>query len=86
MSIIHPLRNGRKKTSKPCRRRVIVKMLGRGLRYKAFQNRLHQMWARRGIMNIVNLGQEYYLVTFTCEEDQKLALMEGHWLIYDHYL
>lgn len=30
------------------------------------------------------MGQEYYLVTFTREEDQYTTLMEEAWLIYDH--
>ncbi|XP_058753890.1 uncharacterized protein LOC131627080 [Vicia villosa] len=34
----------------------------------------------------MDLGQEYYLVTFTIEEDQYFVLMDGPWLIYDHYL
>lgn len=41
------------------------------------------MWARRGDLSIVDLGQEYYLVTFGSEEDHDFALMEGPWLIYD---
>lgn len=65
---------------------VIIKMLERRIAYKVLENRVHQMWARRGILNIVDLGHEYYLVTFTSKEDQAFALMEGSWLIYDHYL
>ncbi|MCI03674.1 hypothetical protein A2U01_0024714, partial [Trifolium medium] len=29
---------------------------------------------------------DYNLTTFTSEEDQYTSLMEGPWLIYDHYL
>lgn len=36
------------------------------------------MWARNGALFMVDLGQDYYLVTFTCEEDQYAAVMEGH--------
>lgn len=34
----------------------------------------------------MNLGQEYYLVNFSCGEYQYVALMDDMWLIYDHYL
>lgn len=34
----------------------------------------------------MDLGQDFFLVTFTCEEDQEFALLEGPWMIYDHYL
>lgn len=33
----------------------------------------------------MDLGQDYYLLIFTCEEDQYSALIEGPWLIYDKY-
>lgn len=37
-------------------------------------------------MNIVNLGQEYYMVSFPSEEDQYMTLMDGPRLIYGNYL
>jgi hypothetical protein len=75
-----------KRIQKPWRKGVIVKMLGRKIGFKALENRLQQMWARSGVINIVDLGQDYYLVTFTSAADQDTALTEGPWLIYDHYL
>lgn len=58
------------------------------------ENRIAKPWKKgvivkmmgRGMLNRVNLGQDFYLVTFTIEEDQRYALLEGPWLIYDHYL
>ncbi|KAI5421884.1 hypothetical protein KIW84_045361 [Lathyrus oleraceus] len=44
------------------------------------------LWARKGVLSIVDLGQDYYLVTFSCEEHHQTTLMKGTWLIYDHYL
>lgn len=61
-------------------------MIGRRIGFKALENMLQQLWARRGVLNIVYISQDYYLVTFTNEEDQQTALMEGLWLIYDHCL
>ncbi|XP_058742270.1 uncharacterized protein LOC131614729 [Vicia villosa] len=75
-----------RRISIPWKKGVIVKMLGRRIGYKALENRLNQLWARNGCLSIVDLGQEYYLVTFTNKEDQYSALIDGAWLIYDHYL
>ncbi|XP_058733900.1 uncharacterized protein LOC131605574 [Vicia villosa] len=63
-------------------------MLGRHIEFKVLENRMQQMWAQKGIINIIDLGQEFFLVTFTSEEGQEFALMEGSWswMIYDHYL
>lgn len=44
------------------------------------------MWERIGVLSIIDLGQDYYLVTFTSEEDQTFVLQAGPWLIYDNYL
>jgi hypothetical protein len=44
------------------------------------------MWVRKGVISIIDLGNDYYLVAFTHEDDQYAALMDGPWFIYDHYL
>lgn len=66
-----------KRIVQPWKRGVIVKMLGRRISYKALENRIHLMWAKNGTLSIVDLGQDYYLVTFTSEYDQNVALMDG---------
>jgi hypothetical protein len=65
---------------------VIVKLLGRKIGYKALENQLKQMWVRRGVIQIVDLSHDFYLVTFTSSEDQYRAIAERPWMIYDHYL
>ncbi|XP_058776020.1 uncharacterized protein LOC131650323 [Vicia villosa] len=70
----------------PWRKGVIVKMLGKRIGYKALENRLNQMWARHENLSIVDLGNDYFTVSFSSDNDQYVALMEGPWLIYDHYL
>jgi hypothetical protein len=75
-----------KRIYRPWKRGVIVKLLGRRIGYKALETRLKQMWVRKGIINIIDLGNDYYLVAFSHQEDQYAALMNGPWFIYDHYL
>lgn len=68
-----------KKIVGPWMKGVIVKMLREHIGYRALENRLNQMWARNEILNIVDLGQKYYMVSFTSKEDQYTTLMEGSW-------
>ncbi|WJX69456.1 hypothetical protein P8452_53697 [Trifolium repens] len=75
-----------KRIFRPWRRGVIVKLLGRRIGYKALETRLKQMWVRKGVINIIDLSNDYFLVAFSNEEDQYAALMDGPWFIYDHYL
>lgn len=56
---------------------IIVKMLERKIGYKALETRLCQMWVRNGVISIVDLGNEYFLIAFSHEEDKSVALMEG---------
>lgn len=61
-------------------------MFGRMIGFKALENRLQQIWDMRGMLSIVDLGQEFYLVTFTSEEDHDFYMLEGPCIIYNHYL
>ncbi|XP_058782898.1 uncharacterized protein LOC131657527 [Vicia villosa] len=75
-----------KRIQRSWKRGVIVKLLGKRIGYKALENRLNQMWVKKGIISIIDLSNDYYLVAFSNEEDKKSALMNGPWFIYDHYL
>jgi hypothetical protein len=71
---------------RPWRQGLIVKLMGRRIGYKALETRLQQIWVRKGVISIIDLGGDYFLVYFTNEEDYTKALEDGPWLIYDHYL
>lgn len=86
MSGICSVKNEGKQIHCPWRRGVIVKLLGREIRYKALETRLEQMWVRRGIINIIDLGNEYFLIAFSYDDDKNVALKDGLWFIYNLYL
>lgn len=44
------------------------------------------MWVRNGVINIVDLSNNYYFITFSNKEYQDHALLEGAWSICDRYL
>lgn len=44
------------------------------------------MWVRKGVINIIDLSNDYFLVIFSHDEDHSLTLANGQWFIYDHYL
>lgn len=53
-----------KRIYKPCHKGVIVKLFWRQIGYKALETRLKQIWARKGMINIIDLSNNYYLVIF----------------------
>ncbi|KAK4286585.1 hypothetical protein QN277_003121 [Acacia crassicarpa] len=65
---------------------VVVKLLGRTIGFRALEKRLQAMWAKRGIITLINVGHGYYVVKLTNRDDYSFALTGGPWLIYDHYL
>ncbi|KAI5431651.1 hypothetical protein KIW84_035710 [Lathyrus oleraceus] len=86
MSEIHYFGKEERHIAKPLCKGVIVKMLGRKSIFKALENRLNHLWARKGSIHIVDSWQHFYLVTFTYEENQVVILTDGPWMIHDHYL
>lgn len=71
---------------RPWRKGIIVKLLGRKFGYKALETRLKQMWIKKGVINIIDLSNDYFLVIFSHDEDHSIILANGPWFIYDHYL
>ena len=71
---------------KPWRKTLIIKLLGRKIGYKALESRLYEMWVKDGIIDIIDLMHDYFMVNFSAFSDYEFALMEEHWIICDHYL
>ncbi|KAK4252646.1 hypothetical protein QN277_014391 [Acacia crassicarpa] len=65
---------------------VIVTLLGRSIGFKALETRVQSLWAKKGVVKLIDIGHGYHVVKFTNTEDYHNALTGGPWLIYDHYL
>nr|XP_025703040.1 myb-like protein X [Arachis hypogaea] len=50
------------------------------------KRRLEIMWGRFGGIDVIDLGNDFYLIKFYAQEDLDHALLDGPWKIYDHYL
>ncbi|QHO20966.1 uncharacterized protein DS421_11g342530 [Arachis hypogaea] len=71
---------------KPWWRSLIVKLLGRKIGYAAMKRRLETIWGRFGGIDVIDLGNDFYIVKFLAQDDLDHALLDGPWKIYDHYL
>ncbi|XP_015970876.1 uncharacterized protein LOC107494331 [Arachis duranensis] len=65
---------------------LIIKFLGRRTGYGVLKKRLESMWIKEGMLTLIDVGNEFFLVRFTELEDYNWALKGGPWLIFDHYL
>ncbi|XP_057426505.1 uncharacterized protein LOC130719928 [Lotus japonicus] len=71
---------------RPWKFTLVVKLLGKRIGFKWMNQRLHRLWAKEGDVKVIDLADDYFLVRFASENDYKLALFEGPWMVADHYL
>ncbi|KAI9120797.1 hypothetical protein K1719_007830 [Acacia pycnantha] len=71
---------------RPFRRTLIVKLLGRQPSYGFMVKKLRQIWERKGKIDIFDLENDFYLVSFQHSDDYMEALTGGPWVIMDAYL
>ncbi|XP_016177863.1 uncharacterized protein LOC107620170 [Arachis ipaensis] len=65
---------------------LIVKLFGRRISLLALTRRLEAMWGKMGSIEVIDLGNEFFIVKFYSQEDLDFALTEGPWKILNHYL
>ncbi|KAF7812710.1 RNA-directed DNA polymerase [Senna tora] len=75
-----------RRLSEPFDKALIIKLLGRNIGFKVLERKLYQMWSAKGILTIIDLTNDYFLVKFSCLEDYDAVLENGPWVIFDHYL
>ncbi|KAI9118707.1 hypothetical protein K1719_010152 [Acacia pycnantha] len=75
----------KKRLYKAWNRAVIAKLLGRTIGYKLLLSILQSLWAKRGVISLINIGNRFFVVKLT-NKDYLNALTGGSWMIFDHYL
>ncbi|OMO81305.1 reverse transcriptase [Corchorus capsularis] len=65
---------------------LIVKLLGRNIGFKTLENKVMGLWKPMGDLELIELGEGYFIAKFYLEDDMKFALEEGPWVIFGHYL
>ncbi|XVF47016.1 hypothetical protein PTKIN_Ptkin03bG0075200 [Pterospermum kingtungense] len=71
---------------KPWRLTLIVKVIGRSIRYNYLLRRIKALWKPKSQMEMVALENDFFLVRFSSVEDYNFAKFEGLWMVLDHYL
>ncbi|KAI9097822.1 hypothetical protein K1719_025593 [Acacia pycnantha] len=57
----------------------IIKLLGKSVGYKMLLTIIQSLWAKRGVINLINIGNDFFVVKFTNKEDYLNALTgESH--------
>lgn len=70
----------------PWKNSLIVKLIGRSHTLNFLAARLKLKWRPKGGMNIVDLVNNYFIVSFDLKEDRDFVLTGGPWIITGQYL
>lgn len=71
----------KQQTRAPWGKALIVKVFGRPVGFTFLQSRLLALWKPMGMIDIMDLGKEFFLVRFYSEEDHDAVLDKGPWFI-----
>ncbi|CAL1352221.1 unnamed protein product [Linum trigynum] len=70
----------------PWKKTLVVRLLGRSISYAYLCSQLRWKWRPTGRLDILDLNDRTFLVTFQNDQDFLHALTGGPWTILDHYL
>ena len=65
---------------------LIIKTFGRTMGYQFLSQRVRELWAPTGRLDLVNLGHDYFLARFELGEDLDHVPKDGPWFIGQHFL
>ncbi|KAK9006785.1 hypothetical protein V6N11_019118 [Hibiscus sabdariffa] len=65
---------------------LVVKLLGRRIGYTTLHTKILELWKPQQSIRLMDIENDYFLVTFKLRSDYLKALAEGPWTIFGHYL
>ncbi|KAL8161267.1 hypothetical protein V2J09_012756 [Rumex salicifolius] len=71
---------------KPWKDAIIIKVLDNHLGYMYLRRKLQQKWSPKGPFLMSDIGNDFYVVKFSNQEDLSFVLTQGPWLIGESYL
>ena len=60
--------------------------LGRTIGYQYLSQRVRELWKPSGKLDLVDLGNDYFLTKFEAKEDLDRVLSDGPWFIGQDFL
>uniref|UniRef100_A0A2C9UAB1 DUF4283 domain-containing protein n=1 Tax=Manihot esculenta TaxID=3983 RepID=A0A2C9UAB1_MANES len=65
---------------------LTIKLLGKSIGYNYLVRWLKEIWKPLARIDVIAMDNGYFLVKFLSKKDLNQALLEGPWMIADHYL
>ncbi|CAN1133312.1 hypothetical protein LINPERPRIM_LOCUS30571 [Linum perenne] len=71
---------------KPWSKELVVKILERSFFYPVLKQRLENLQARAGHIQVIDMSKAILLVCFSEADDYNRATFGGPWKLYDYYI
>lgn len=65
---------------------VIIKLLGRRIRYNTLRDKLPYLWNTSGPYKVIDCVGDCFVVKFSNSQDFQMVLLNGPWMVFGHYL
>lgn len=84
--IVHITKKDHKQLSTPWINCLIVKLLGKNMSRTLLKEQICRIWKLQGNMTMSDLGNHYYIDSFSNDQDYERVEFGGPWIISDYYL
>lgn len=71
---------------RPWRLSLIIKLVGKSVGYQFLMRWLQLLWKPQHAFSLVDLHNDFFIARFSNKLDYEVALLNGAWVISDHYL
>ncbi|KAK8496074.1 hypothetical protein V6N11_034113 [Hibiscus sabdariffa] len=61
---------------------MVVKLLGRRIGYTTLRNKIYELWKLSQSIKLMNIDNDYFLVTFGTKLDYLCVLSDGPWTVF----
>lgn len=70
----------------PWAKAITIKVFGRTVGFTFLHTKIMRLWKPTCKVDMVDLGKDFFLVTFSSQEDLEAVLKKGPWFIGEHFL
>lgn len=71
---------------RPWRWSLIIKLVGTSTGYHYLLRRLQALWKTQTQLMLIDLTHDFYIARFSNKQDYEAVMLNGPWVINDHYL
>ncbi|KAJ4847951.1 hypothetical protein Tsubulata_012160 [Turnera subulata] len=71
-----------KRLAKRWERAVIVKLMGRNISYRVITEKLNAIWQPKGMLKVIDLDNNLFIVKFSNDKDYLHSLVDGPWTLF----